>query len=136
VFLLADYGYVDTGSLIGVRSDWVKDKKDLVQRFTDATLKGCYAFLNGDPKGAFALIKKDNPEMGDDQMQYTWEQLKANEIFTSGDASTLGIGAMTDARWKAIWDQMVKDKINAEGEDYKAAYDNEFVNKKVGMPAQ
>ncbi len=136
VFLLADYGYVDTGSLIGVRSDWAKDKKELVQRFIDATLKGCYAFLDGDPKAAFDLIKKDNPEMGDDQMKYTWDELKKNEIFTSGDAKELGIGAMTDARWKAIWDQMVKDKINADGEDYKAAYDSEFVNKKVGMPAK
>jgi NitT/TauT family transport system substrate-binding protein len=136
VFLLADYGYVDTGSLIGVRTDWIKSKPDLIKRFIDATMKGCYNFLNGDPSVAFAAIKKDNPEMGDDQMKYTWDQLKANEIFTSGDAKTLGIGAMTDARWKAIWDQMVKDKISDPGEDYKAAYDSQFVNKKVGMPAQ
>jgi NitT/TauT family transport system substrate-binding protein len=136
VFLLADYGYVDTGSLIGVRTDWVTTKKDLVQRFIDATLKGCYAFLDGDPKMAFEAIKKDNPEMGDDQMKYTWDALKNNEIFTSGDAKTMGIGAMTDERWKAIWDQMTKDKIADSGEDYKAAYDSSFVNKKVGMPAQ
>jgi NitT/TauT family transport system substrate-binding protein len=134
VFLLADYGYVDTGSLIGVRTDWIKSKPDLIQRFIDATLKGCYAFLDGDPSKAFALIKKDNPDMGEDQMKYTWDELKRNEIFTSGDAKTLGIGAMTDARWKAIWDQMVKDKISEPGEDYKAAYDTQFVDKKVGMP--
>lgn len=134
VFLLADYGYVDTGSLIGARSEWVKSKPDLVKRFIDATLTGCYNFLDGDPAKAFEAIKKDNPEMSDDQMKFTWDQLKANEIFTSGDAKEFGIGAMTDARWKAIWDQMVKDKISADGEDYKAAYDSSFVNKKVGMP--
>ena len=133
VFLLADSGYNDVGAIIAVRKDWVTGKKDLVQRFVDATIKGCYAFFNGDPSKAFALIKSQNNEMNDDQMKYTWDSLKKNAIFTSPDTDKLGIGATTDEHWKSIWDLMVKSKISQDGEDYSAAYIKDFVNKKVGM---
>jgi NitT/TauT family transport system substrate-binding protein len=133
IFLLADSGYNDVAAIIGARTDWVKNKKDLVQRFVDASIKGCYAFFNGDPSKAFALIKSQNSEMTDDQMKYTWDSLKKNAIFTSPDTDKLGIGATTDEHWKSIWDLMVSSKIARDGEDYKAAYTTEFVNKKVGM---
>jgi NitT/TauT family transport system substrate-binding protein len=133
IFLLADSGYNDVAALIGARTDWVNNKKELVQRFVDASIKGCYNFFNGDPSKAFALIKSQNTEMTDDQMKYTWDSLKKNAIFTSPDTDKLGIGATTDEHWKSIWDLMVKSKIARDGEDYKAAYTSEFVNKKVGM---
>jgi len=133
IFLLADYGYNDVGAIAAVRTDWLKTKKDLVQRFVDATITGCYHFFDGDPSKAFALIKAQNNEMTDDQMKYTWDSLKKNKIFVSDETDKLGIGATTDEHWKAIWDLMVSSKIAREGEDYKAAYTTEFVNKKVGM---
>ncbi len=133
VFLLADYGYSDYGALLGVRKQWLTDHRDVLQRFVDATIEGCYAFLQGDPSKAFAMIKHDNPDMTDAQMAYTRDTLKRYGIIDSGDAATLGIGAMTDARWKAIWDLMVKTHIAQPGETYTAAYDTSFVNKKVGM---
>ena len=133
IFLLADSGYDDVAALIGARIDWVQNKKDLVQRFVDASIKGCYNFFNGDPSKAFALIKSQNTEMTDDQMKYTWESLKKNNIFTSDETEKLGIGATTDEHWKRVWDLMVLSKIARDGEDYKAAYTTEFVNKKVGM---
>jgi NitT/TauT family transport system substrate-binding protein len=133
VFLLADSGYEDVGALIAVRKDWVTTKKDLVQRFVDSTIKGCYSFFNGDPSKAFALIKSQNSEMTDDQMKFTWDSLKKYSIFNSPDTDKLGIGAVTDEKWKSVWDIMVKSKISQEGEDYKAAYVKDFVNKKVGM---
>ncbi len=133
VFLLSDDGYADYGSLLGVRRAWASDHPDMVQRFIDASIQGCYAFLDGDPAKAFALIKRDNPDMTDGQMKYTRDTLKQYGILDSGDARTLGIGAMTDARWKAIWDLMVQTKISQPGEDYRAAYVTSFVDKKVGM---
>lgn len=133
VFLLADYGYEDVGALIAVRKDWVTTKRDIVQRFVDSTIKGCYNFFNGDPTKAFALIKAQNSEMTDDQMKFTWDSLKKYKIFTSADTDKYGIGAVTDEKWKSVWDLMVKSKISQDGEDYKAAYVKDFVNKKVGM---
>jgi len=51
----------------------------------------------------------------------------------SGDAKTLGIGAMTDARWRDFFDTMVKAGAYAPDFDYKSAYTLKFVNKKVGQ---
>ncbi len=133
VWLLSDYGYSDFGALLGVRKAWISDHRDVVQRFVDATIEGCYSFLDGDPSKTFAEIKHDNPEMTDAQMTYTRDVMKQYGIIESGDAKTLGIGAMTDARWKDIWYLMVKAKISRPGENYSAAYDTSFVNKKVGM---
>jgi hypothetical protein len=56
-----------------------------------------------------------------------------NGLVESGDAPTLGIGAMTDARWKLFFDTMVKAKVCAPDFDYKQAYTLQFVDKKVGM---
>ena len=51
----------------------------------------------------------------------------------SGDAKTLGIGAMSDARWKDFFDTMTKAGVYPADLDYKQAYTLQFVNKKVGV---
>ena len=100
VFLLADAGY-DTYSTT-VETSWqlVEDNPDLVQRFIDASIEGWYSYLYGDPTPANALIKADNPEMTDDQIAYSIEKLKEYGIVDSREALELGIGAMTDERWR------------------------------------
>jgi len=133
VWLLSDNGYSDYGSLLGVRRPWIRDHRGVVQRFVNATIAGCYRFLDGDPAKAFALIKHDNPDMTDGQMTYTRDMLKQHGIIDSGDAKALGIGAMTDARWQAIWDLMERTHISQPGENYRNAYDLSFVDRKVGM---
>ena len=69
-------------------------------------------------------------------LQYGYSQLKARGILVSGDATTLGIGAMTDARWKAFFDQMAATGLYDKTMDYKAGYTLQFVNKGFGKPAQ
>ena len=46
----------------------------------------------------------------------------------------LGIGAMTDARWKDFFDAMVQAKVYSSDLDYKQAYTLQFVNKGIGKP--
>ena len=48
--------------------------------------------------------------------------MKKYGIVDSGDALTLGIGAMTDARWKDFFDKMVQTGIIDASTDYKKAY--------------
>jgi NitT/TauT family transport system substrate-binding protein len=59
--------------------------------------------------------------------------MKEYGIVDSGDALKLGVGAMTDARWKDFYDKMVKAGVVKGGIDYKKAYTLEFVNKGVGL---
>ncbi|MCC5622902.1 hypothetical protein [Nostoc sp. CHAB 5715] len=47
------------------------------------------------------------------------------------NAIAQGIGAMSDARWKSLFDSMVDTKISKSNVNYKEAYTLQFVNKGV-----
>ena len=133
VFLLADQGFSAYSTLIETRRDLVDKKPDLVQRFVDASIVGWYNYIYGDNAAANALIKKQNPEMTDDLLAYSVAAMKQHGIVDSGDAVTLGVGAMTDARMKGFFDEMVRAGVVKAGLDYRKAYTLQFVDKKVGL---
>jgi NitT/TauT family transport system substrate-binding protein len=133
VFLLADHGFDSYSTLIETRRDLVEKRPDLVQRFVDASAVGWYHYLYGDSRAGNALIKKHNPEMTDDQLAYSIAKMKEDGIVDSGDTVKLGIGAMTDARWKSFYDKMVHAGVVKAGLDYKRGYTLQFVNKRVGV---
>jgi NitT/TauT family transport system substrate-binding protein len=133
VFLLADHGFDSYSTLIETRRDLVEKRPDLVQRFVDASAIGWYNYLYGDSRPGNALIKKQNPEMTDDQLAYSIAKMKEDGIVDSGDTVKLGIGAMTDARWKSFYDKMVHAGVVKAGLDYKRGYTLQFVNKGVGV---
>ena len=99
----------------------VTEKKDLVQRFITASLEGWAQYLKGGAaiEGANALIKKDNPEMTDDKIAYAIKVMNESGMVLSGDALTLGIGAMTDARWQRFYELMADVGIVPKGLDPK-----------------
>jgi NitT/TauT family transport system substrate-binding protein len=51
------------------RSAWRREKPALVQRFVRASMEGWKSYM-ADPAPANALIKKDNPNMTDEQLAY------------------------------------------------------------------
>jgi NitT/TauT family transport system substrate-binding protein len=59
--------------------------------------------------------------------------MKAHGVVDSGDTLSLGIGAMTDARWKDFFSKMVETGMIDARTDYKRAYTLQFVNKGVGL---
>jgi NitT/TauT family transport system substrate-binding protein len=131
VLLLADYGYDPYTTTIETRQDMVDTDPDLVQRFVDASIQGWYSYLNGDPSPANELIKQDNPEMTDEQIAYGIEKIKEYGIVVSGEAETLGIGAMTDERWRSFYTTMAEAGIYSADVDYTRAFTLDFVNKGV-----
>ena len=133
VFLLADQGFSSYSTLIETRRDLVENKPGLVQRFVDASAIGWYHYLYGDSRPGNALIKQQNPEMTDALLAYSIAKMKEYGIVDSGDALTLGIGAMTDARMKSFFDKMVRAGVIKVGIDYRKAYTLQFVNKGVGV---
>jgi NitT/TauT family transport system substrate-binding protein len=133
VFLLADQGFSAYSTLIETRRDLVEKKPDLVQRFVDASIVGWYNYIYGDNRAANALIKSQNAEMTDALLAYSVAKMKEYGIVDSGDAETLGIGAMTDARMKDFFDKMVRAGVAKPALDYRKAYTLQFVNKKVGL---
>jgi NitT/TauT family transport system substrate-binding protein len=133
IFLLSDYGYSTYSTLIETRRDLIEKKPDLVQRFVDASAIGWYDYLYGDNAKANAMIKAQNPDITDDQIAFSIGELKEHGVIDSGDALTLGIGAMTDARWQDFFDKMVAIGMVDKHTDYKSAYTLQFVNKGVGL---
>ena len=115
IFLLADYGFNSYSTLIETRRDLVERKPDLVQRFVDASIIGWYNYIYGDNGAANALIKRQNPEMTDDVLANSVAKMKQYGIVNSGDALTLGIGAMTDARMGSFFDEMVRVGVTRPG---------------------
>ena len=133
VFLLSDYGYNTYSTLIVTGREIVEKKPDLVQRFVDASAIGWYHYLYGDNSKANDLIRSANPDITEAQIAYSIAKFKEYGIVDSGDALTMGVGAMTDARWKDFFDKMVQIGMVEARTDYKKAFTLEFVDKGVGL---
>ncbi|HZF10701.1 MAG TPA: ABC transporter substrate-binding protein [Thermoanaerobaculia bacterium] len=133
VHVLADHGFDSYSTTIECAWKLVETRPDLVQRFVDASIEGWYSYLYGNPAPANARIKRDNPEMTDDLLAYSIAAMKKYGVVDSGDALTLGIGAMTDARWKSFTASMIQAGVYPPSIDLSRAYTLRFVNKKVGL---
>ena len=129
VFLLADNGYPGYAAMILAPDSLISKDPAAVKAFVEATAKGWQDYLNGDPKPADTLILKDNPEMTQDVLDQARAKLKSNAIVEGGDAAAGGIGAMTDARWKAFFDMASGAGVYSKTMDYKKAYTLQFLGK-------
>jgi NitT/TauT family transport system substrate-binding protein len=132
-FLLADYGYTGYATTIETQVELVENKPDLVKRFVEASIIGWYNYLYGDNAAANELIKKDNPEMTDEQIDYSIAQMKKYEIVLAADAKEKGIGCMTDERYAGFYKAMVDAGVLDGTLDLSKAYTTQFVCKGVGM---
>jgi NitT/TauT family transport system substrate-binding protein len=133
VLMLSDAGYLGYANIVTTSRRLVEQKPDLVQRFIDASIEGWYSYLYGDPTPANRLIREANPEMSQDLIDYGHRVMKERGILDSGDALTLGIGAMTDERWKAFYESQVAIGVHKPGIDISKAYTTRFVNRRVGI---
>jgi NitT/TauT family transport system substrate-binding protein len=135
IFLLADYGYDDYAYTIETSKALIEQKPEMVQRFVNATIEGCYSYLYGDPTPGNKLIMEANPEMSQAVITNGIAIMKDRGLVAGGDAAKLGIGAMSDERWKAFFDMTVAAGLNPPTMDYKKGYSLQFVNKGFGMRA-
>ena len=102
--------------------------------FVDASILGWVNYLYGDRRAANALLRKDNPEMGEDEIEASVALLKSQGIVDSGEARTLGIGAMNLERIRDFYGQMVQAGLYRASEiDLAKVATTRFVNRKVGL---
>lgn len=133
VFLLSDYGYPGYAAFILASDQIIAERPEIVQAFVDASIRGWVSYLYGDATAANELIKRDNPEMTDEIIANAIRLMKEYGIADSGETSTLGIGAMTDARWQAFHSAMVEAGVYPADLSVHSAYTLEFVNRGVGL---
>jgi NitT/TauT family transport system substrate-binding protein len=125
-FLFAAEGYPPYNATLVTMRRTVESKPDIVARFVRASMEGWKSYL-ADPRPGNALIRKDNTEMTDAQLDYGVHKMKELRLVDGGDATSGGIGTMTDARWRKTYDYMVAAKLLRPGTDWKSVYTLRFV---------
>lgn len=133
IFLLADRGYKPYANMITVQRKLIEKDPDLIQRFVDASIEGWYTYLYGDNAAANALIKADNPDMTDGQIEYAIDKMKQYGIVDSGEALEKGIGCMIAERYKQFAEELVKVQLLKPETDYTKAFDTRFSCKGAGL---
>lgn len=119
-------GYNPYANVIFTTEQTIKDKPDLVKKFVQASREGWEKYF-ASPKTTNDFMKTFNKDLDDAAMGFALEQSKP--LVTGGDAQSGGIGAMTDARWKTLHDQMVEAKSLKAPLDYKKVYTLQFLSK-------
>jgi NitT/TauT family transport system substrate-binding protein len=125
-FLFAADGYPPYGTTMVTTKPFVDRHPDTVARFVRASLEGWRSYLLN-PAPGNGLIRIDNPRMSDGQIEFAIEQLKALKAVDGGDAATMGLGIMTEARWKATYDLMVSAGLLKPSVDWRAGFTDRFV---------
>ena len=127
VFLLADEGYPGYAGMVLAPDKLIAANPAAVRAFVQASAAGWRAYLHGDPAPGDRLILKDNPEMTPDVLAQAREKMRAYDIVDSGDAKTLGLGAMSDARWATFFKVASEMGVYPKTLDDKRAYTLQFV---------
>lgn len=133
VFLLADLGYPPYAETIVVTRGTLAVRKDAIQRFIRASAEGWKSYLSN-PAPGNALIRRDNPRIEDGLIAYGVARIKEYGIVTGGDAATLGIMTMTDARWAKTAEFMRSAGLLKPDFDVRSAYTLDLVRGAVVLP--
>jgi NitT/TauT family transport system substrate-binding protein len=133
-FLFAKEGYPPYGSTLVTTNGFVSKNKEAAAAFVKASLEGWRDYLTNagagpgvGPKVGNVLIKQDNPKMTDDRIEFAIKTMKEIKLLDGGAAATQGIGTMTEERWKATYDFLVKSDLLNPATNWRSAFTTEFV---------
>ena len=121
VFLLAEQGYPPYSEVLAVRRDVLAKRADAMTRFVRASAEGWKSYL-ANPAPGNALIKRDNPQMGDELLAYGHRKMKEYAIVTGGDVPAAGLLTMTDRRWQQTLDFLRSTGLAKPNVDYAQAW--------------
>jgi NitT/TauT family transport system substrate-binding protein len=135
--LIHDAGYENYGTTINIGAKTLAERREVVSRFVDATMAGWDQYLKGpaggfDTEGANRLIRQANPEMAEDVIAFGTRMMNEAGIVRSGDAERLGIGAMTEDRWRRFHAAVAAVGVLPRDLDWRRAFDLSLVNKGIG----
>jgi NitT/TauT family transport system substrate-binding protein len=133
-YMFSDHGFPAYANTVSCMDKTVKERSKAVAAFVRASAEGWKSYL-ADPAPGNALIRKENPNMSDEQLAYSLGKLKEMGIVTSGDAARQGIAVITEARAKASYDFLVSAKLlDPTKVELAKAYDTQFVRDLKVLP--
>ncbi len=125
-FLFAEQGYPPYANTMVTTTEYLKNNSDVVARFTRASVEGWKDYLR-DPTAGNALIRKLNPQMPDEHINYSLGKMREVKAVEGGDAATMGIGIMTDARWQRTYEFLVGAKLLKPETDWKQVFTTDYI---------
>jgi NitT/TauT family transport system substrate-binding protein len=127
ILLLADYGYdVYATTVYGLRP-WLEAHADAVKKFIAASAEGYKQCDAGEAPEGMKLMLEMNPDHGEPLYHFKLAEVRKRKMVTGGDAATLGIGAMTDARWKSTFETLSHAGVYPTKLDYTKAYSLKYI---------
>jgi NitT/TauT family transport system substrate-binding protein len=126
VFLLADLGFPPYSEALIVTRDTLGKRADALARFVRASAEGWRSYL-ANPAPGNALIKRDNPQMGDELLAFGWRKMKEHAIVEGDEARTQGLLTMTEPRWTRTIEFLRSAGLAKPGVDYTRAYSLDVV---------
>jgi len=133
VFLIADAGFASYATTIETMQATIDESPEVVECFVNGSILGWYNYLYGDNAAANEMIIAANPDMTQDKIDFAISKMIEWGIVDSGDALTLGIGAMTDEVIGGFYEDMVAAGVVEEGLDWQSSYTTAFVNQGLGL---
>ena len=107
-------------------TSYMKSNSDAVARFTRASIEGWKDYLLN-PTAGNDLIKKLNPRMPDEHINYSLGKMRDVKAVEGGDAATMGIGIMTPERWKKTSEFLVQAGLLKATTDWQQAFTTDYV---------
>ena len=125
VFLMADNGYPGYAGMVLAPDALIASNPKAVKAFVEAAAAGWTSYLHGDPKPADALIRKDNPDMGQDVLDQARDKFRQYAIF---ETPGVPLGTMTDAKWEDFFGHRIRSLgVYPKDLDWKSAYSLAFL---------
>ncbi len=128
ILLGSEYGYELLGSGMLTSDKMIKERPDLVRRFTRAYLRAFQDVIKN-PREAVEILAKDNPEVVE-KKDVMLKQLEADiqHTFTSEDSKAHGLGWNPPRKWKVTHDTLLRLKVTENPvQPLSALYSNDFL---------
>lgn len=133
IFLLADYGFDSYSTTIETRRDMVAKQSDLVSRFVNASIEGWITYLHGDNSAGNALIRKLNPDITPELIDFSVRAMRNYGLIENDDTRQKGIGAMDPDKIEPFFRAMVKAGLIKPETDWRKVFSFAYVNRGVGL---
>lgn len=133
VYLLADHGFDSYATTIETMRETLETRPEVVRCFVESSILGWYNYLYGDNTAANAEIMRLNAEFGQDKIDYAISQMIKYGILVSGDAETLGLGAITEEKAGGFFESMVAAGVLDADLDWRRAFDTTYINAGLGL---
>jgi len=127
IFLLAEHGFDTYATTIEALDETIVNRQGDIQCFIDASKIGWKKYLYGDSSKANELIKKENPDMTDEKINYSINKLKQYGIVDSGDTLKNGIGYFSPKRIQAFYAKMLEYDVVKELENIDDIFTQKFI---------